>query len=30
MSLDSPADLLERLTIHRLNIRSVFDRIVHP
>jgi len=30
MELDSPSDLLEKLTFHRLNIRSVFDRIVHP
>ena len=28
MGLDSPSELLERLTIHRLNIRNAFDNIV--
>lgn len=28
MGLESPADLLEKLTFHRLNIRAVFDRVV--
>jgi [glutamine synthetase] adenylyltransferase / [glutamine synthetase]-adenylyl-L-tyrosine phosphorylase len=28
MKLASPAELLEQLTLHRLNIRAVFDRLV--
>jgi glutamine synthetase adenylyltransferase len=28
MGLESPSELLERLTIHRLNIRNAFDNIV--
>lgn len=28
MNLDSPADLIENLTVHRLNIRAIFDKIL--
>ncbi|MEP7149712.1 MAG: hypothetical protein ABI857_12610, partial [Acidobacteriota bacterium] len=30
MELDSPAELIERITLHRLEIRSAFERIVAP
>ena len=30
MSLASPADLIEQLTVHRLNIRAIFDRLADP
>ena len=30
MHAASPDDLLERLTLHRLNIRSAFDKILAP
>jgi len=30
MSISSPADLVEQLTVHRLNIRAIFDQIADP
>jgi hypothetical protein len=28
MSLDSPADLIQQLTLHRLSIRAAFETLV--